>query len=166
MRYVKWIIVSLIIAILTSSVISDHLSGELHPGDKAPAFIIKTSSDQTAPFSLNELKGEYVLLSFWASYDAPSRINNLRLCRAVNGISPSKLAIVSVSFDSYVSVFDEIVRRDGIHTPMCFVETRGKNSPLFRKYGLKYGFTNYLLNKDGVVVAKNISEKDLLARFD
>ena len=44
-----------------------------------------------------------------------------------------------------------------------FVETEGEDSGLFKKYRLNRGFTNYLLDGNGVIIAKNISAADLSA---
>ena len=46
----------------------------------------------------------------------------------------------------------------------CFVETKGEDSGLFKKYRLNRGFTNYLLDGNGVIIAKNISAAELSAR--
>ena len=40
----------------------------------------------------------------------------------------------------------ETIRKDQIVTPTCFVETKGEDSGLFKKYRLGRGFTNYLLD--------------------
>ena len=111
---------------------------------------------------LTDLKGKYVLLSFWASYDAQSRMQNASLSNALRSTSQD-VEMVSVSFDEYQSVFKETIRKDQIVTPTCFVETKGESSGLFKKYRLNRGFTNYLLDGNGVIIAKNISAAELSA---
>ena len=69
--------------------------------------------------------------------------------------------MVSVSFDDYKSIFDETMEKDRIKTNKCFVETEGENSDLYQIYRLHKGFKNYLLDKDGVIIAKNIEAKEL-----
>ncbi len=110
------------------------------------------------------MKGRYVLLSFWASYDAQSRMKNVSLSNVLRTDAPN-VEMVSVSFDEYQSVFEETVRKDQIVTPTCFVETKGEDSGLFKKYRLNRGFTNYLLDGNGVIIAKNISAAELSARI-
>ena len=61
------------------------------------------------------------------------------------------------------NLFYETVRKDQIVTPTCFVETKGESSGLFKKYRLGRGFTNYLLDENGVIIAKNISAAELSA---
>ncbi len=160
MRHVKWIFVVLLISSLTSFVIDKPDRG-LDVGDMAPDFPIKALSSGQHDFTLSDLKGKYVLLSFWASYDAPSRMHNATLSQACRTACPDNVEMVSVSFDEYQSIFKETIRKDQIVTPSCFVETEGRSSELFDKYRLDGGFANYLLDENGVIVAKNISAKEL-----
>ena len=162
MRHVKWIFVVLLISSLTSFVEKDKPTGGLNVGDVAPDFTIESTSDAQHNFDLTDLKGKYVLLSFWASYDAQSRMQNASLSNALRSTSQD-VEMVSVSFDEYQSVFQETIRKDQIVTPTCFVETKGESSGIFKKYRLGRGFTNYLLDDNGVIIAKNISAAELSA---
>ena len=160
MRHVKWIFVVLLISSLTSFVEKDKPTGGLNVGDVAPDFTIESTSDVQHNFDLTDLKGKYVLLSFWASYDAQSRMQNASLSNALRSTSQD-VEMVSVSFDEYQSVFQETIRKDQIVTPTCFAETKDESSDLFKKYRLNRGFTNYLLDGNGVIIAKNISAAEL-----
>ncbi len=161
MRYVKWIFVVLLVSSLTSFVSKDKLTGGLNVGDIAPDFEIQSMSDEQLKNELSNMKGKYVLLSFWASYDAQSRMQNASLSNALRAATHQNVEMVSVSFDEYRSVFEETIRKDQIVTPVCFVETEGENSDLYKQYRLGRGFTNYLLDDNGVIIAKNISAAEL-----
>ena len=164
MKYVKWIFVVLLIGSLTSFVEKDKPTGGLNVGDIAPDFKIQSMSAERSLAELSDMKGKYVLLSFWASYDAHSRMQNASLSNVLRSASRNEnVEMVSVSFDEYQSIFKETVRKDQIVTPTCFVETEGEDSGLFKKYRLNRGFTNYLLDGNGVIIAKNISAADLSA---
>ena len=164
MKYVKWIFVVLLISSLTSFVEKDKPTGGLNVGDIAPDFRIETMSTEQLTQNLSKMKGKYVLLSFWASYDAQSRMQNASLSNALRSTSPTNnVEMVSVSFDEYQSIFEETIRKDQIVTPTCFVETKGESSGIFKKYRLGRGFTNYLLDDNGVIIAKNISAAELSA---
>ena len=164
MRHVKWIFVVLLICSLTAFVEKDKPTGGLSEGDVAPDFKIESTSNGQSAFKLGNLKGRYVLLSFWASYDAQSRMQNVSLNNVLRSDMPN-VEMVSVSFDEYRSVFEETIRKDQIVTPTCFVETEGEDSGLFKKYRLNRGFTNYLLDGNGVIIAKNISAAELSAHI-
>ena len=133
-------------------------------GDIAPDFKIQSMSAGQPLAELSDMKGKYVLLSFWASYDAHSWTQNASLSNVLRSASRNEnVEMVSVSFDEYQSIFKETVRKDQIVTPTCFVETKGESSGLFKKYRLGRGFTNYLLDENGVIIAKNISAAELSA---
>ena len=164
MKYVKWIFVVLLIGSLTSFVEKDKPTGGLNVGDIAPDFKIQSMSAGQPLAELSDMKGKYVLLSFWASYDAHSRMQNASLSNVLRSASRNEnVEMVSVSFDEYQSIFKETVRKDQIVTPTRFVETKGESSGLFKKYRLGRGFTNYLLDENGVIIAKNISAAELSA---
>ena len=164
MKYVKWIFVVLLIGSLTSFVEKDKPTGGLNVGDIAPDFKIQSMSAGQPLAELSDMKGKYVLLSFWASYDAHSRMQNASLSNVLRSASRNEnVEMVSVSFDEYQSIFEETIRKDQIVTPTCFVETKGEYSGLFKKYRLGRGFTNYLLDDNGVIIAKNISAAELSA---
>ncbi len=125
-------------------------------GDRAPEFTI---CGEKQLVNLKDLRGKYVLLSFWASYDANSRMNNATLSHATN--QTGNVEMVSVSFDNYKSIFNETIRKDRISTTNCFVELDGENSKIYKTYRLHKGFKNYLLNEQGVIIAKDIDAKQL-----
>lgn len=161
MRYVKWMFVIVCFAIVTSFVGKDKPVRGLNVGNSAPDFCIPFVSASKQVMDLADLRGKYVLLSFWASYDAESRMLNNALYHALAQKSQNNWAMVSVSFDEYQSVFEETIRMDGVVMPTCFVETDGEHSALFKKYRLNTGFGNYLLDRNGIIVAKNISVSEL-----
>ena len=164
MKYVKWIFVVLLIGSLASFVEKDKPTGGLNVGDIAPDFKIQSMSAGQPLAELSDMKGKYVLLSFWASYDAHSRMQNASLSNVLRSASRNEnVEMVSVSFDEYQSIFKETVRKHQIVTPTSFVETKGESSGLLKKYRLGRGFTNYLLDENGVIIAKNISAAELSA---
>lgn len=157
-KNVKWIFVVLII----SSLISFSFVGKNTPtegltiGDKAPTFTI---CGEKQLIDLKDLRGKYVLLSFWASYDALSRMQNATLNHAV--AQADNVEMVSVSFDEYKSIFNETIKKDQISTSNCFVELAGVSSDLYQTYRLKRGFKNFLLDENGVIVAEDVTVSEL-----
>lgn len=161
MRHIKWIFIVSAILLLTSFIGKDKPTGGLNVGDIAPNFTIQSTTNQSAT-DLRSLRGKYVLINFWASYDAPSRLNNASFAQALRNESASDITLVSVSFDEYPSIFRETIRKDQVGTSTCFVDTAGHQSPLYKQYRLHRGFSNYLLDANGVIIAKNISPDELV----
>ena len=137
MRHVKWIFVVLLISFLTSFVNKDKPNWGLNVGDTAPDFSIRTLSPNQHEQNLSDLKGKRVLLSFWASYDASSRLCNAALSNTLRTSAPDNVEMVSISFDEYESIFQETIRKDQIATSACFVETEGESSKLYEEYQLR-----------------------------
>ena len=77
-------------------------------GEMAPDFAV-TRNDSTV--SLHDLRGKYVLVDFWSSADANSRLksNEYNTLRVTD---TGRLKRVSVNFDRSEELFNEIVTRD------------------------------------------------------
>ncbi len=127
-------------------------------GDKAPEISLINDSQS---IDLKKLNGNFVLISFWASYDAESRERNAMLSNAASKIN--NLQVVSVSFDEYESIFKETINNDQLRKADCFVELTGESSNIFKSYELKKGFSNYLLDNKGNIIAKNINSDQLFS---
>jgi peroxiredoxin len=156
-KSVSGIFVVLVISFISFSFVGKDTPTEgLTIGDKAPEFKI---CGEKQLVNLKDLRGKYVLLSFWASYDADSRMNNATLNHAIS--KADNVEMVSVSFDSYKSIFNETIKKDRISTSNCFVELAGVNSDIYNTYRLHKGFKNYLLDEKGVIIAKNINVSEL-----
>lgn len=161
MKYAKWICVVLLISSLTSFVEKDKPTGGLNVGCIAPDFTMNAIQAEQPETDLSSLRGKRVLLSFWASYDAPSRMQNVELSNALRKADNNDVEMVSISFDEYASIFKETVRNDRIVAQRCLVDTKGADSDIYKEYRLNRGFGNYLLDENGVIIAKNISAEEL-----
>ena len=156
--------VSRVFVVLMISFISFSFVGKDTPtegltiGDKAPEFKI---CGEKQLVNLKDLRGKYVLLSFWASYDADSRMKNVTLNHVVG--KTDNVEMVSVSFDDYKSIFNETIKKDRITTSNCFVELSGNRSDIYKTYRLHKGFKNYQLDENGVIIAKDIDASELLS---
>ncbi len=129
---------------------------KLVPGDKTPIPALEFET-QTLDLCAND--GKYTLLSFWAGYDAVSRMKNAELCHALQ--NSDRIKMISVSIDCYESVFHAAVKQDRLKQSCCYMETGGKTSEVFKKFGLRDGFANYLIDSNGVIVAKNVTAGEL-----
>lgn len=157
-KSVKGGIVALVIISFTffSFVGKDIPTEGLSIGDKAPELQIYGEKQCV---NLKDLQGKYVLLSFWASYDANSRMHNASLSHAVS--KTDNVEMVSVSFDEYKSIYNETIKKDQISTDYCFIDSKGEQSELYQTYRLHKGFKNYLLDENGVIIAKDVTVRQL-----
>ena len=127
-------------------------------GSDAAGFAVTNDSNA---ISLQSLRGSYVLISFWSSTDANSRIAN-KMYNDVALNDNVQLNYVAVNFDPSENVFDEITNIDKLHKPAQFHVNNGEKSVFFEKYRLDEGYKSYLVNPDGVIIAENPTESDLI----
>lgn len=132
-------------------------------GDK-----LKISSTKDLSNVLDANNGTLVLINAWASYDAKSHIENIKLSKVAEKYKEKQfenangITVVSLSFDSYQSVFNETIKRDNLPDVKNFRVIGGFQSEIAKSYDFDNGeFGNYLLDAKGVIIAKNISAKEL-----
>ncbi len=128
-------------------------------GSKAPVFKIERADSLV---QLDNLKGEWVLLQFWSSADASSRLAAKEYSRLHSAITDSagneRFRHLAVNFDRSSSLFREIVRRDGLNAESQFYVGDGQmRSSIARNYHLDAGMKAFLINPDGQIVAVNPS---------
>jgi hypothetical protein len=112
-----------------------------------------------------KLKGDgYVLVQFWAAYDPQSRLENTRMYRVISRSDNNPLRMVAISLDEHPAIFQGIIKADHLDEASQWNEVRGMHSAIFKDYRLKNGFGNYLLDSNGVIVAKNLSPTEVLER--
>jgi len=127
-------------------------------GDLAPR-IKSEGNDKEIDFSNSKC---YTLVNFWAAYDAKSRMNNVQLWNKMNELDSTKIVLYSVSMDETQSVFEETLKMDKLEMKNQFFEGKGKKSSVYKKYGLKSGFRNFLIDEQGVIIAVDIPSDELL----
>lgn len=127
-------------------------------GYEAPELSLMDMSDSSVT-DLNELKGSFVLVNFWAASDAESRIAahgyDRALATATARPSDERLRLLQVNLDSSVRLFREIVRRDGLNAAQQFYVSAGESAAVKHKFNLDSGLQSYLIDPDGKIVAVN-----------
>ena len=128
-------------------------------GYTAPVFTIGQGENK---MSLDQMKGKYVLLTFWASSDAKSRI----ACQQYSSFTrenqqEDEFCHISVNFDRSEALFNEIVKRDKLQAKTQYFAQGDKASRLMADYQLENGFNTYLIDPQGRIVAKNPSTQHL-----
>lgn len=124
------------------------------PGLSGPPRLLEAANSSTQ-LSTSDLKGKYVLVNFWDSHNAVSRIAAGEYDRYFRANKRPDLRLLSVNTDDNRRLFDEIVRRDGLDSLTQFhiadIKARGI-SPGYHPEG---GYSSYLLNPSGKIVAVN-----------
>lgn len=135
--------------------------------------VIDAVEGYTAPFfqleqddstlSVAAMRGKYVLLTFWASSDAPSRIacNNYTDFVKSIGDEGKHFSHFAVNFDRSERLFRELVRKDGLDSKAQFYAQGEKADRVIKDYHLEKGFQTFLIDPQGRVIARNPETKHL-----
>lgn len=122
-------------------------------GEVAPDFTI--DSPEGNKISLASLRGNYVLIDFWASWCGPCRMENPNVVKMYNKYKDKGFTIFGVSLDDNKSAWLAAIQKDGL-TWNHGSELKKWNSPVAQTYGISAIPATYLLDKEGKVIAKNL----------
>jgi hypothetical protein len=106
------------------------------------------------------MKGKYVLLTFWSSADAESRISNLTYDKIAKTYKGS-LEYVAVNYDHSPRVYGEIKKIDDLRQSSQFRDNKGSSSSIYTDYRLAQGFNSYLIDRNGTIIAINPTSQQL-----
>ncbi len=161
MKYVNFCLV-VIISLFTSagSVKNDVPSVGYYPGEAIPDIVLTDLEGDS--YNLSEFKGKKVVVNMWASYDAQSRADNVRLHNIIE-MTDSDISFLSIAFDENINVIERTTAMDSLNKKSLFCEVSGSDSELYRELKLNRGFRNYLIDENGVITSMNFTPEELKA---
>ena len=105
--------------------------------------------------------GVLTLLDFWGSWCMPCRENNLALNKLFESFKSKGFKIVSVGAETDKTQWIKAKKKDKlIWTNVS--DLKGDENEAALIYGIDAYPTNFLIDKNGIIIAKNISIKLLL----
>lgn len=159
MRIKTYVLVVSVVLLTMSAATKDTRSVTgINPGDLAPR-IEFTGSEEF--FNSQSHSKKYMLLQFWAAYDAESRARNVQLSNEISRLNSESISFYSVSMDENESIFRETIKIDKLDESTQFREQLGKSSPLYKTFKLGKGLRNFLINPEGIIVATDVSPLQL-----
>jgi peroxiredoxin len=132
-------------------------------GNEAPEIALPNPQGDTV--KLSSLRGNYVLLDFWASWCKPCRVENPNLVKAYKRHSDEKFEIYQVSLDRKRQAWLDAIDKDNLDW-YHVSDLEFWNSSAAQTYNIRSIPANYLLNKKGEIIDKNLRGDDLQARLN
>ncbi len=121
----------------------------------------KLAADFTLPdpngkqISLSSLRGQYVLLDFWAAWCSPCRRENPVLVEAYKKYHSKGFEIMQVSLDKTREDWVNAIKQDGLNW-IHVSDLKYWGSAAAKLYGIESIPANLLLDKEGKILARNL----------
>jgi peroxiredoxin len=129
-------------------------------GNAAPEFSCTDAEGKTV--QLSSFRGSYVLIDFWASWCGPCRRENPSVVSAYRQFQNKGFKILGVSLDDTKSDWLEAIKKDGLNWTQVS-DLKGWKADAAALYGVKAIPMNFLLDKNGTIVAKGLRGEELTA---
>lgn len=113
---------------------------------------------------LSDLKGKTILLEFWASWCAPCRKGNPALLKTYNEFHKKGFEIFAVSIDTNKKQWKRAIQVDNINW-IQVSDLKGNQNEAYLMYGVHAIPSNFLINKQGIIIAKDIHGDELIQQL-
>lgn len=137
----------------------------INPGDIAPELSFENPDGEV--LSLSSLRGSIVLIDFWAGWCAPCRRENPNIVEAYKNyndkefINGSGFSVYGVSLDKKREQWLGSIAEDNLIWPYHVSDLKGWNSVAAALYQVNSIPANFLIDGNGMIIARNIKGKVL-----
>jgi len=133
-------------------------------GSLAPEIDLPNPKGQNV--KLSSLRGEYVLIDFWAAWCGPCRRESPNMVKMYEIFHPKGFNIYSVSLDQTKEAWEKAIKKDGLEKWIHVSDLKYWNSAAGRAYGVESIPFTVLIDKEGKIIAKGLRGDDLNAKLE
>lgn len=132
-------------------------------GSKAPEFT--APNPQGEQVALKDAMGKVTLIDFWAAWCKPCRVENPNIVKTYNKYHDEGFNIIGVSLDreGQKGRWMQAIEEDNLTWPQVS-NLQFWDEPVAQLYGVRAIPAQFILDENGVIVAKNLRGDDLDAK--
>lgn len=119
----------------------------------------QTDKDGT-PISINDLRGQYVLVDFWASWCGPCRGENPNVVNAYKKYKDRGFTVLGVSLDDNKENWLKAIEDDNLDW-YHVSDLKGWKNSVAKQFGVQSIPFSILIDKEGVILGKNLRGEEL-----
>ena len=139
--------------------LNQKLATSLGPGRMAPD--IDMLDPEGNHRKLSDLRGQVVLLDFWASWCRPCRMENPNVVKLYGKYHASGFEVFSVSMDKERGSWLNAIKQDGLVWPNHVSDLKGWTSSGGATYGITSIPATVLIDREGRILARNLRGPEL-----
>jgi thiol-disulfide isomerase/thioredoxin len=124
------------------------------PGTEAKDIVMMDENGKE--LKLSSLKGQYVLIDFWASWCGPCRKENPNVVKLYEKYKDKGFTIYSVSLDNNKEKWLEAIKKDNLTWPNHVSELKGWQTSVLGDYGVNAIPFTVLIDKEGKIVQAHL----------
>lgn len=138
------------------------LNKDVKVGDKYVDF--KQTDSKGKEVSLSDIEGKVILLEFWGSWCGPCRQTNPELVKIYTEFKDLGFEVFGVAAETDKTAWLQAIEKDKL-TWTNVTDLKGDKNEASLIYGVSGYPTNFLIDKSGVIIAKDLTIKELRRRL-